>query len=253
MTSKIKENLLFYLASTREKSRSIAIGHSLELKNDLIIKLLIKNCRFKFDLLLVDGLRSTYSQYKFENLHSLFDHADETTTFDQQIDEIEKTIQNVYPDSCLIVDSINLLLLNWDPVRLNRFVNHLLSKYCKLIVLFNSDLIDFDYLTKIEELCSSCFELNRGSHSNEIHVNSIYKKKCSKLGLNLARGDYMFTFDSTSLLAKLVENRKASNKNQTTADYSYDLSFNLTIDDNDKQREQTVLPFMRLAFISIAF
>lgn len=268
MTSKIKENILFYLSSTRERSRSIAIGHDLELKNDLIIKILIKNCRFKFDLMLIDGLKSKYSDLKFENIYSAFEQSTEQNdlnhlyndlnvlngendvtnlndliNLDKKIDKLKSSIQTVYPESGLIVESINLFVLNKNAIDLNNFINFLLSKYSKVIFLFNFDLIDDVYLNKIKELSTAYFNLNRKSlHSNEIEIDCVYKKKCSKLGLDLVKDVFQFTYDS-NLMAKLNEKSTKTDATKSTDNYSYDLSFNLNIND-DKQREN-VLPFMR--------
>ena len=252
MTSKIKENLLFYLAGIREKSRLIAINHDLDLKSDQLIKLLIANCRFKFDLLLMENLRSNYltSQFNFENVYSLFNETqfnlNESISFDEQITRLEQSIKTCYPDACLLIDSINLLILNYNAASLTKFLDYLLSKYCKVIFLFNNELIDLDYLLKIQELSSSYFELNRNSFSNDIQVSYVYKKKCAKLGLNLIKGDYSFTFDSNTHLTKLIDAKKVK-KSQHHDDYTYDLAFNLTIE--DKEREKTVLPFMRCVYL----
>lgn len=248
MTSKIRENILFYLSSTREKSRSIAINHDLNLKNEMIIKLLVQNCRFKFDLLLMESLKLNYlkSDFKIENIYSLADKLNEEQGFDEQINKLEKSIENVYPESCLIVDSINLLILNYDLIKINKFIDHLLSKYSKVIFLFNGDLVDSDYLFKLQELCTAYFELNRKSFINLIQVQFVYKKKCQKLGLNLVKGDYSFSFDANTYMAKLIEIDVKSSKQQTKSeDFSYDLSFNSTIKEDDQEREQIVLPFMR--------
>ena len=252
MTSKIKENLLFYLSATKEKARSISVNHNLDLRNDVLIRLLVKNCRFKFDLLLVEGRRANYlqSEFRFENVYSLFDGAELTMVedgercLDERLSKLEQSIKGVHPESCLLIDSVNLLLLNYPPIRLNQFISELLAKYCKVIFLFNGDLVDVDYLLAIRELASAHFELTRRpAFGNEIHVQYTYKKKCLKLGLDLVRGECSFTFDpSTHLASKLIAEPKV-NKQSNNEDYSYDLSFNLTI--KDEERQQTVLPFMR--------
>ena len=246
MTSKIKENLLFYLSAIRGKSRSIAVNHNLELRSDVLIKLLLKNCRFKFDLLLMEGRKANYlqSESKFDNVYDLFDGAELTREpcLNEQIGKLEQSIKAVHPESCLIIDSINLLLLNYDRRWLNAFIGRLLGKYCKVIFLFNADLVDADQLLAVQELASAYFELTRQSFAGQIQVQYIYKKKCTKLGLDLVRGEYSFTFDTvTYLAAKLIE--PAASKPANNEDYSYDLSFNLTI--KDEERQQTVLPFMR--------
>lgn len=241
MSSKIKENLLFYLASTREKSRLIGINNDLDLKSDILIKLIIKNSRFKFDLLLIENLRSKFKEFKFENLYT-FNYDLNELNFKNQIKKLENSIKNVYPDSCLIIDSINLLILNLNSIELNKFMNYLLSKYSKIIFIFNNEFVSS--ISSIQELCNSYFELNRHSFKNEIQVQFIYKKKCLKLGIDLLKGDYLFSFDQNTLKAKLIE-KKTISKESTDDFYSYDLSFNLTIKDQDKQREQIVLPFMK--------
>lgn len=246
MTSKIKENLLFYLASTREKSRTIGINHNLNLRNDFIIKLLVKNCRFKFDLLLLEGTKSIYDDLKLDNLYSP-NHMQMDVSSNlkaNMIDDLERSIINVFPDSCLIIDSLNLLFLNMDTVKINNFLNNLLSKYSKIIFLFNDDIVEKVDLEKIKEICSAYFELKRHSFINEITVNYIYKKKCHKFGLDLLTGGYIFTFDQRTLLTKLVEDKKRKEDNKIN-DFNYDLSFNMTIDEDDKKKKETVLPFMR--------
>ena len=233
------------MSAIREKARSIAVSHDLELRSDLLIKLLLKNCRFKFDLLLLDGLKANHanSENKFENVYTLFDDvkAVEDVVLDDQIGKLEQSIKGVHPESCLIIESINLLLLNYDRTWLNAFINRLLGKYCKIIFLFDADLIDADQLLAIQELATAYFELNRKPQASEIHVQYVYKKKCAKLGLDLVRGEYSFTFDTSTHLAARPTEPKANKPR--TEDYSYDLSFNLTI--KDEERQQTVLPFMR--------
>lgn len=247
MSSKIKENLLFYLSSTREKSRLIGIGHDLNLKNDLIIKLLIKNCRFKFDLLLLNSLKSNFIEFKFDNIYTLNYEWNELNLDEEQmkkqIKKLEQSIKNIFPDSCLIIDSINQLILNLNPIELNKFFNYLLSKYSKLIFIFNNDIIDLDYLIRIQELCSSYFDLQRDSFKQDILVNYIYKKKCQKFGLDLLKGDYGFSFDQNTLSTKLkIVNKNLKDKNEK---FFTELSFNPSINEEDKQREKNVLPFIR--------
>lgn len=248
MSSKIKENLLFYLASTREKSRTIGINHDLNIKNDFLIKLLIKNCRFKFDLLLFESPKTAYDDLKLDNVYAL-NHLQMDAASDlkeRMVNELESSIKNVHPDVCLIIDSLNLLFLNLDIVRVNDLLNNLLSKYSKVIFLFSEDIVEFHDLEKIKEICSAYFELKRNRFANEIAVRYIYKKKCPKFGLDLLKDDYFFTFDQTTLVTKLVEGKKPSEDSQKTEEcFSYDLSFNLTFNDEDKKKEQTVLPFMR--------
>lgn len=252
MTSKIKENLLFYLSATKEKARSIAVNHNLDLRSETLIRLLVKNCRFTFDLLLVEGRRANYltSEFRFKNVYSLCDGAELTMLEDgaqclnECLNQLDQSIKGVHPDSCLLIDSVNLLLLNYSPIRLSQFISQLLSKYCKVIFLFNGDLVDADYLLAIRELATAYFELTRRpAFGNEIHAQYIYKKKCLKLGLDLVRGKYSFTFDTSTHLASKPIIEQQTGKQPNNEDYSYDISFNLTI--NDEERQQTVLPFMR--------
>ena len=117
----------------------------------------------------MEGRRPDYpqSELRFENVYSLFDGAELAMVehgaqcLDELVNKLEQSINGVHPDSCLLIDTVNLLLLNYSPVRLNMFICQLLAKYCKVIFLFSGDLVDMDYLLAIRELAAAYFELTR--------------------------------------------------------------------------------------------